>query len=59
MRDHPNWTPNQATVIIKLLWRKRLSDIKKKVIPIKLATRCMSGRQAFGRAKKLEGFRVG
>lgn len=58
MRDHPNWTPNQATVIIKLLWKKRLTDLKKKPDP-KKSMRCMSGREAFGKAKKMEGLRVG
>ena len=24
MKDHPNWTSNQATIIIKLMWKKRL-----------------------------------
>jgi hypothetical protein len=28
-KEHPKWTPNQKTVIIRLLWRKRQLQKKK------------------------------
>lgn len=54
MREHPKWTANQATVIIKLLWRRRKLTTTAKPRPLRPA-RVFSARQAFSSAKRREG----
>lgn len=55
MKEHPNWTPNRATIIIKLLWRKRKAEFTKKetVTRMKKAPMKLSARKHFRKVKGL------
>lgn len=57
MENHPNWTSNQASLIISLMWRKNKKAIlsKKSVISSVKKPLRMSGRMLFGKLKRKQG----
>lgn len=56
MKKHPNWTSNQATVIIKLMWvREKSRRGKKSMQKSSKVQKILSGRMAFKKLKMKEG----
>ena len=51
--EHPRWTKNQITTIIKLLWRKRTKSSRR---IISRGKKGLTGRQLYRRSKEPEGF---
>lgn len=42
--EHPNWSPNQVTIIIKLMWKKRLLNLRKNRL---IERKAKTGKKAF------------
>lgn len=57
MESHPNWTPNQASLIIGLMWKKnkKANYSKKSVTSSMRKPLRMSGRMLFGKLKRKQG----
>ncbi len=56
MADHPYWSSNQVTIIIKLMWKKeKLRQKIQKPRMIRVAFKKRSGRMAYKNIKVKEG----
>jgi hypothetical protein len=53
--QHPNWSSNQTTIIIKLMWRKRCLGYKSKKIR---EAKPKTARQAFGIEQRKRGYHL-
>lgn len=51
--EHPRWSKNQISTIIKLLWKKRSKSTRKNSTKI---SKTLSGFQLYRRTKETEGF---